>query len=90
MKLILKWLIIGFASSLVTILVFLYLTTVNTGATDIGTVTTSHFYEVLSGVVAIIVFSAGLPIIIPAIIIAVFGFLLEKFIGKQRNLKTYE
>ncbi len=76
MKLALKWLLIGLVSTV--IILFVYVLSLWPGDTGIETILTTASGESFGGVIVLIYYTAGLALIIPSVIIAIVGFLIEK------------
>lgn len=88
MKLAIKWFLIGLVSTSVVLFILMLSNQLSRGGdAGISVVLTSHSYEALIGMIAVIGYTAGLALIIPTIIIGLIGFFVERII-KRRQVGT--
>ena len=82
-----KWFVIGLLSTLVVLFLSMLFTELGRGGgAGISTILTTHSYEALMGMIAIVGHTAGLVLVVPTIVIAVAGFFIEKRIKiSQQN-----
>jgi hypothetical protein len=85
MRLKIKWFLIGVLGALFILFVISLSNELGRGGdAQINSVLSTHSYEALIGMMMLIVYTAGLALIIPTIIIGITGFFIEKSITKRR------